>query len=176
MMEFASEETPFKNITNTSKSFMTPDFTQQSNIQKREDFAVSLRKMKTRQNVQEKRRKLAAHKYVQNAGHLIYSGLPEWRKENYGPQIEILRDIFSQLSGGQIRIYEHFDTTYDTVEKIQKLVQILKGSNLTNIQKLAILTKIRQELSQQTLIDNNHYTILIDNQDFLTLIFKLICS
>lgn len=143
-MEFASEDTnPFKNITNTSKSFMTPDFTQQSNIQKRENFAVSLRKMKTRQNVQEKRRKLAAHKYIQNAGHLIYSGLPEWRKENYGPQIQILKEIFSRFSGGRIAIYEHFDTTYDTIEKIQKLVQILKGSNLTKIQELAILTKIR---------------------------------
>lgn len=97
---------------------MTPDFGQDSNIKKREEFAVSLRKMKTRQNVREKRRKLAAHKYVQNAGHLIYNGLPEWKKQNYAPQLQVLKDIFAELSGGQIKIYEHFDSTYEPAEKI----------------------------------------------------------
>ena len=89
--------------------------------------------MKTRQNVREKRRKLAAHKYVQNAGHLVYTGLPEWRKQQYAPQIQILKEILSEFSGNQIKIYEHFESVYEPAEKITKLVQILQGSNLTFI-------------------------------------------
>jgi hypothetical protein len=67
-------------------------FTEQINVlKKREDFAISLRKQKTKRVLEQKRRRFTSKPAITSGdSNEIYYGHPDWRKENYKPQDYIL--------------------------------------------------------------------------------------
>ena len=74
-----------KNVKTERPNFMVP-FTDHSNVlKKREDFAVSLRKQKTKKALDQKRRRFAQPIATDGDSYSIYEGHPEWKKGNYEP-------------------------------------------------------------------------------------------
>jgi len=73
-------------------------FTEETNIlKKREDFAISLRKTKTKKALDQKRRRLAKPVVTNGDSNEVYNGHPEWKKENYKQQDEILQNIYQTM-------------------------------------------------------------------------------
>ena len=51
----------------------------------------------------------------------IYSGLKEWREQNYLPQVQLLQGLFRRLNQN----YDAFDSSSDPKDKIVNLVSLL---------------------------------------------------
>lgn len=145
------------------KNFMAEAFDKDDVLKKREEFAVSLRKQKTKGIIEQKRRKLAsavgqsllvsaasANQEASMTATAVqpYQGLPEWRASDYQGQADILRRVFTQLFS---QSYDAFVASNSPLEQITGLVQILEQNNskLQTIENLALLTKVRQELSRE---------------------------
>ena len=91
-----------------------------------------------------KRRKIAAQ-LASNANSAldIYQGYPEWRRTGYEPQLQILTQIFARLGSN----FGEFKQIQNIAEKVNIVTNML---NLVSnqIEQLALLTLIRQELSK----------------------------
>lgn len=105
----------------------------------------------------------------------VYLGHPEWRLDNYKGQEEILRRVFAQL----LRPSQHYDafTASNTgAERITKLVQMLEQGNaqLSGMENLALVTKIRQELSHEPQISNEDLLLLVTNTSLVQMALQIL--
>mmetsp|Transcript_2123 Transcript_2123/g.3746 ORF Transcript_2123/g.3746 Transcript_2123/m.3746 type:complete len:285 (-) Transcript_2123:984-1838(-) len=75
----------------------------------------------------------------------FYQGYPPWRKSNYQPQTEIIIKIM----GGEDKAQADYEPL-GPCARIQFMINLLTSNQSLNaLQQLAIMTKVRQELSNQ---------------------------
>lgn len=80
---------------------------------------------------------------IQEMENQFYQGYPKWRKDEYKEQKQILERL---ISNEELEQYNSSDNS----AKIQFLLNLLATkSSLESLEQLAIVTKVRQEMSSK---------------------------